>query len=238
MWVAEIKGPADKASMVFIHGAGGSHRLFGYQMQAFRDLEACYFVDLPGHGSSPPPPSIPSIATYSDAVIDFLAGLATPATLVGHSMGGAVVLQAALSRPDLVDHLVLLSTGCQLPVPETALLGLESDYSATLDKILQHSFSKTVDPDLFAKACNGIRKTDPAIVRADFQACNAFNICDRLHEVTCPTLIICGDNDRLTPLVYSEQLHTSIANSRLNVVPGGSHMLMLEEAALFNEMLK
>jgi pimeloyl-ACP methyl ester carboxylesterase len=238
MWTAEIKGRADKPPMVFIHGAGGSHRLFGYQMQAFRDLETCYFIDLPGHGSSPPPASAPSIALYSDEVIAYLNGLGVPVTLIGHSMGGAVALQAALTRPDLVDRLVLLSTGCQLPVPETALLGLESDYEATLDKILQHSFSRTVDPDLFARVCNGIRKTDPAIVRADFQACNAFNVCGRLHEVACPTLIICGDNDRMTPLVYSEQLHTSIANSRLEVVPGGSHMLMLEEAALLNEMLK
>jgi len=238
MWAAEIKGPPGKPPMVFIHGAGGSHRLFGYQMQAFRDLETCYFVDLPGHGSSPRPPAVPSIALYSDAMITFLNGLVSPAILIGHSMGGAVALQAALARPDLVDRLVLLSTGCQLPVPETVLLGFETDYDSTLDAILQHAFSRTVDPDLFSRACNGIRKTDPAIVRADFQACNAFNVCSRVHEVTCPTLIICGGDDRLTPLIYSEQLHASIASSRLEVVPGGSHMLMLEQAAIFNEMLK
>ncbi len=223
--------------VVFLHGAGGSSRLFGNQFQAFRDLTACYFPDLPGHGESLHPIGVPSIALYAEAVADFINHLPAPAVLVGHSMGGAVALELALTNPGLVQGLVLAGTGCRLPVTGKILEGLETDYAATFDTIVRYCFSKSVDPDLLAHARAEIRKTDPEIVRADFHACHAFDCCGRVGEITLPTLIICGSKDMMTPLSFSQQLHSSIRDSTMEIVPGGSHMLMLEQPETFNRYL-
>jgi pimeloyl-ACP methyl ester carboxylesterase len=232
-------GPARSSNnpMVFIHGAGASGRLFASQFQAFRDSATAYFLDLPGHGESLHPVEEPSIDLYAQEVIHFINYLSAPAVVVGHSMGGAVALAVALSEPDLIHHLVLAGTGCRLPVSNKILAGFETDYDATLDTILRYCFSKSVDSDLLARARTEFRRSDPAIVRADFHACNAFDVCGRLHEVTLPALVICGEKDMMTPVAFSQQLHGAIANSRLEVVPGASHMLMLENAAEFNDLI-
>jgi len=227
-----------KTPVVFLHGAGGSGTLFGNQFQAFRELATCYFPDLPGHGGSLHPIEEPSIELYAEAVIDFVNYLPAPAVLIGHSMGGAVALSVGLSNPDLIERLILAGTGCRLCVSEKILTGLETDYEATVEKILRYCFSRSVDPELFARARDEVRKVDPDIVRADFRACNVFDCCSRLTEIKIPTLIICGDNDVMTPLALSQQLQNSISGARLHVIPGGSHMLMLERPAEFNTIIR
>lgn len=219
--------------VVFVHGAGGSGRLFGNQFQAFRGRARCYFVDLPGHGDSPA-----SIESYAAVVIRLLEELGGPAILLGHSMGGAIALDIALTRPDLLRGLVLVGTGGRLPVSEKILLGLESDYDKTLDAIVRYCFSKNADPDLLDRARTEMRRTPADIVRGDFHFCNAFDVCDRLHEVAVPTHIICGEKDFMTPPSLSEHLHRAIPNSQLDIIPAGSHMLMLESADLFNNVFQ
>jgi pimeloyl-ACP methyl ester carboxylesterase len=223
--------------MVFVHGAGASSRLFASQYQAFRDSTTAYFLDLPGHGESLHPVEPPSIDLYAQEVIEFINYLSAPAVLVGHSMGGAVALSVALREPDLLQRLVLAGTGCRLPVSDRILDGFDKNYDATLDTILRYCFSKSVDPDLLARGRDEFRKTDPEIVRADFRSCNAFDVCGRLAEITLPTLIVCGDKDMMTPLSFSQQLRSAIPNSRLETIPRGSHMLMIEAAAEFNRVI-
>jgi pimeloyl-ACP methyl ester carboxylesterase len=232
-------GSSDRSSppLVFIHGAGGSCRLFANQYQAFRDRSVAYFLDLPGHGESLHPVEQPSIDLYAEEVIHFVNYLSAPAIVVGHSMGGAVALSVALSAPDLLHTLVLAGTGCRLPVSDRILSGLDTAYDSTLDTILRYCFSRTVDADLFTHAQAEFRKADPEIVRADFRMCNAFDVCDRLHEIAIPTRIICGEKDMMTPMSFSQQLHSAIRDSRLETVSGGSHMLMLEHPDAFNRLI-
>ncbi|MBI4475224.1 MAG: alpha/beta hydrolase [Acidobacteria bacterium] len=248
--------------MVFIHGAGASGRLFGNQFQAFRDRARCYFLDLPGHGESAESGEL-TIEGYARAVVDFLASLTEPVTLVGHSMGGAVALKVALdcsphpagflfvalrapdgargegsARQPNLKQLILVGTGCRLPVSPKILTGLETGYENTLDAITRYCFSKSVDPDLLNRARLDIRQASPDVVRADFHACNAFNCCDRLAQITVPTLIICGENDVMTPPSFSRELQQSIPNARLQIIPRASHMLMLEFPEQFNAALR
>lgn len=224
--------------IVFIHGAAGSGRLFGNQFQAFREQHRCYFLDLPGHGGSASIPASPTVEGYAAKVSEFIQGIGEPVTLVGHSMGGGVALEVALSRPELLSRLVLLGTGCRLPVAEKILAGLETDFEATLDSVLRYCFSRTVDPELLSKARYEMGKVPREVVRTDFLMCNAFDCCARLAEIGTPTLIICGEKDVMTPVSFSENLHRGIPGSRLEVIPQGSHMLMLEFPDQLNGLLR
>ena len=60
-------------------------------------------------------------------------------------------------------------------------------------------------------------------------ACNQFDVMARLSEIKAPTLILCGTDDQLTPVKYSEYLQSRIAGARLVTYPGAGHMVMLEE---------
>jgi pimeloyl-ACP methyl ester carboxylesterase len=71
-------------------------------------------------------------------------------------------------------------------------------------------------------------ETRPSVLHGDFLACNEFDAMSRLGEISKPTLILCGADDILTPVKYSEYLHNQIVNSRLVIVPDAGHMVMLE----------
>jgi pimeloyl-ACP methyl ester carboxylesterase len=222
---------------VFLHCAAGSGLLFGNQFQAFRNQAQCFFVDLPGHGASPRLPTDSTIRTYADSVVDFIRELNRPVDLLGHSMGGAIALEFALSNPELLRRLILVATGCRFPDSGEILKWLEENYDSGLDRIARNCFSDSVDANLLQTSRSQMARTDPEIVRADFLACSLFNRCDRLQEIRVPTLVICGEDDRMAPVELSRQLADSIPNARLELIPRGSHLVMLEQPERFNQLL-
>ena len=224
--------------IVFLHGAGGSGLLFGNQFQAFRDHAQCYFVDLPGHGASRRFTVNGALKTYTDSVISFIGALDGPVALLGHSMGGAVALEVALARPELLSNLILVGTGCRFPMSGKILNWLDSEYEHALDRIVRYCFSDSVHPDLLQTARAQMVRTPPDVVRSDFQACAAFNRCDSIHQVNVPTLIIAGGKDQMTPPDLSRQLAASIPNARLKIIQQGSHLVMLEQPDKFNEIVR
>jgi pimeloyl-ACP methyl ester carboxylesterase len=69
----------------------------------------------------------------------------------------------------------------------------------------------------------------PRVLYADFKACDAFDVRDQVGEIEQPTLVICGENDQMTPVRFSQFLAENLINSRLEVVPKAGHMVMLEQ---------
>ena len=71
----------------------------------------------------------------------------------------------------------------------------------------------------------------------DLQACDRFDVMDRLGMVQQPTLVICGSEDQMTPVRYAQYLSNSIPNARLSIIPAAGHMVMLEQPRLVAESL-
>ncbi|HPZ65628.1 MAG TPA: alpha/beta hydrolase, partial [Bacillota bacterium] len=80
-------------------------------------------------------------------------------------------------------------------------------------------------------------ETPAAVYAADFTACDRFDRLDRLPEIEAPTLIICGTEDRLTPVKYSRYLHQTIPRSQLVELEGAGHMVMLEAPEQVNRAI-
>ncbi len=226
----------DGPPIVFIHGAAASARLFGAQFQAFRNHARCYFINLPGHGGVPAHSDL-SIEGYASFLGEFLNTLNEPAALVGHSMGGAVAILTAFQNPELVRGLALTGSGCRLPVSDELLSALEYDYSRALDLVVSGSYTKHADPRLLERARAEIVQTPPDVVRADFITCSRFDGCDKASKIKTPTVIICGEQDLMTPLPLSKHLNALISGSRLIMIPGGSHMVMVEFVDTFDAIL-
>lgn len=216
--------------LVFIHGAGGSHLHWPPELRRMADHDV-YSLDLPGHGKSGGDPER-SVRGYAHRLIAWLDQLdLEEVVLVGHSMGGAISMTIALEIPQQVSGLVLVGSGARLRVhPE--ILALTEDehlYRQAAALVTQWAFSNHADARMVELANRRMAEVPARVVHADFLACDAFDIMDRLHDISVPTLVICGEGDQMTPRKYSQYLDQHIPDSQLVMIEGAGHMVMLEK---------
>jgi len=223
--------------LLFIHGAGGTHRHWGYQLQGLKKANR-YAVDLPGHGRSEGSGQT-SIKGYAELILQFLnnVGLAE-VTLVGHSMGGAIAQYLALEHARRVERLVLVGTGARLRVLPSFLEGLLNDFPATVEAMLGWAYSSETPDSVIRVGQEEWLDNDPQVVHDDFAACDEFDVMGRLSEVKCPTLVVCGEVDRLSPPKYAHFLKDNIPRARLALVPHAGHMVMLERPEVVNQAIE
>jgi len=121
----DIAGPAKAPALVFLHGWTSNRQTFAAQRAAFSEGWRCVFVDLPGHGDSPPPAGDCSVGCYADAVADFLRihGL-EDAIPVGHSLGGLIALELS-ARPGARHPAAVLIDPAPIVRPPSMLASLQ-----------------------------------------------------------------------------------------------------------------
>ncbi len=215
--------------LLLIHGAGGSRLVWP---GAIRRLpgERVLALDLPGHGRSPAPAE-DSIEAYSERLGHWMRALdLPPAVLVGHSMGGAIALQAALDGPG-VAGIALVASGGRLRVDPALLAGLRqaAGYRELLRDLNRRWFAPAADPALLQLSERRLAEVDQQVVAADFQACDRFDVLDRLGQVRVPALVVCGLQDQMMPERYCRKLAYGIPGAHLVFVPDTGHMPMLEQ---------
>lgn len=221
------------SKLVFIHGAGESHKVWTYQTNRFTDSLA---FDLPGHPSGKGENTIEGYAAFVD---DFVAQRKlSSVVLAGHSMGGAIVLKLALEEPSYLRGIVLVATGARLRVTPLILEGIKTDYANATKLVIDYAFSPQTPDWLKERSLMEMRRIRPEVTLGDFQACDKFDSMKDIQRIGIPSLIICGSEDRLTPVKYSEYLNRSISGSRLVVVQGAGHMVMMEKPSQVNEAIE
>jgi pimeloyl-ACP methyl ester carboxylesterase len=218
--------------LVFLHGSGGSHLSFDELLPMLGEV-AWVVPSLPGRGGSEGPP-LASIADASEFVWDLARALDLRSfVVVGHSFGGAIAIEAALSRgganaPALCG-LVLVSTGARLRVhPDTLARverGLQAGQISARDFVVLHSGAA---PGLMDRIDAAIRDTPPETVLADLRAADAFDRMGRVHEIEVPALLLAGTSDPLTPLKYTQFLAQKIASAEMVLLDGAGHALPTE----------
>jgi pimeloyl-ACP methyl ester carboxylesterase len=238
-------------ALLFVHGAGSSADFWHAQIEAFPEA---HYVNLLEHGLGSPRAQGEhlhldgderGIKGYTSALIRFAERHELKnVILVGHSMGGAVVLTAALAQPEWLHALVLTGSGARF-VLSSHLLGLiRSDYAAAVDYIIGLSFAPIDGALTYAQriARQGARRkllrTPQHVTLADYEACSRFDAAERLSEVKVPALVVVGEHDRLTPPSLSEELSAGIPAAQLHIVPGAGHMLPLEKPDAYNELVR
>jgi len=218
--------------MVLIHGGGGAGQLWQNQLLAFPHAIA---PDLPGHPEGPGLSTVADMAGWVLRLIDE-RGIG-PSVIGGHSLGGGVALQAGLDAPERLRGLILVGTGSRLHVRPEFFEQLRGDFDAAIEELLRWWFSPQASTRVVDRARHALRALSPAVIHDDFWAADRFDVTDRLREIRLPALIVCGAEDRMTPTKYAEYLHRHVAGSRLVVIPGAAHMVMLEQSRACNEAI-
>ncbi|OGF68108.1 MAG: hypothetical protein A2Y62_05595 [Candidatus Fischerbacteria bacterium RBG_13_37_8] len=224
--------------MIFIHGAGGDHRVWVYQAEYFRKEYGIYSLDLPGHGFSKGTGSV-TIEEYAHFVKQFLTVLGLKQSiLVGHSMGGAIVQTVALDPIPHLKGIILVGTGAKLRVSPLFLEKFKNINEESASLFCKYSFAENVQPELLDKAIEMIMNTPATIFYNDFVACDNFDVLNEVNRISLPALIIGAAQDQMTPLKYSQYLQQQICNSQFAIIENAGHMMMMENPSQFNQVIE
>jgi len=224
-------------SLVFVHGSGGDRDDWRQQLEGLSDLATVVALELPGHGASDPPGES-SVPAYADWVVNFVETLGLKKVMViGCSLGSAITQWIALSpRPWLV-AIGLVGAGARLRVHPQFVEGILENRLKALDTLVEYCLSPASGKGLRSSIRKKYRNVPAELIRGDLAACNKFDVMERVGQISVPTCILVGEDDRLTPVKYSTFLHDSIDGSRLFIISKAGHLVMMERPQEFNMLL-
>ena len=218
-----------RRNIIFLHGAGSNAFAWQNQRMGLDRGVNTICVDLPGHGQSSGPGST-SIAEYSQWLLRFIDGLKlTGVIAAGHSMGGGVILEAAISHAEIFEALILVSTGARLKVSAEIFQSLESNFVIAAERLVRKCYGPGSSKKLINWGLKRLLKELPEVVLADFRACHDFDRMDDVAQIENPALIVCGSEDIMTPPTYSQYLAEKLQRTTLRIVEGAGHMAMVEK---------
>lgn len=162
-------------------------------------------------------------------------------SLAGLSMGGYIAMEIMRIAPERVSRLALLDTNARADTPEQTerrefLIDLtrKKDFKK-VPHLLYPGFvhaSRELDEELKAIVVEMAMETGPeAFIRQQTALIRRDDSRPTLHEIECPTLVLVGEGDTLTPPDLAREIHRLIPNSRLAVIAGSGHLSTLEEPA-------
>lgn len=236
--------PFDAAlpSVVFLHGALHDHSVWTLLARwCAHHGHNALALDLPGHGRSdgPPLPDIESLADWTLSVMD--AAGSRSATLVGHSMGTLVALEAAARAPERIDRLVLVGTAYPMRVSE-ALLNTARDHPLkAIDLVNALSLASLASKPSYPGPGMWLHGSNRALMRrsqARDRSINLFHhdfaLCDRYAggfeaaaKVQCPVHAVLGRQDQMTAPKAAQALVAAL-KAKVHLLDSG-HTLMAEQ---------
>jgi pimeloyl-ACP methyl ester carboxylesterase len=237
---------AGRPAVVFLHGAGMDHTVWHFPARYFAHRgRAVLAPDLPGHGASAGPPllDVPAMAAWVDALLAALE--IGGAALVGHSMGAAVALATAARSPR-VARLALLGAAPRMPVHPELLAAARADQPLAGDLVASWGHGTIgrlgggPSPGLWLMdgARRLLGRAAPQVLATDLAACAAFDAAALASAVRCPTLVLTGAEDRMTPAREGRRLAGLVAGAELRELAGVGHMLMTERPDRVIDALK
>jgi pimeloyl-ACP methyl ester carboxylesterase len=247
--------------LLMVHGMGGSSQNWRAVIEPLARDHTVIVPDLPGHGQSAPGGGDYSVGGLAAGLRDLLLVLGHErATLVGHSLGGGVAMQFAYQFPEIVERLVLVSSGglgpeVSLLLRAAALPGAGAFIAATAPLVQRlggglrraEGHGRRPNTDV-AEVVHGYGLLAARERRAAFLATvrsvigiggQRVSAVDRLYLAEAvPVLIVWGARDRLVPVHHGEQAHRDIPGSRLEIFEDAGHLPQLEEPSRFVAVLE
>ncbi|MDY0884369.1 alpha/beta fold hydrolase [Dongia soli] len=230
----EGKGPV----ILLIHGVGGSLNDWNRVAPSLIEGYTVLRCDLRGHGQSEKLPGPYELEDFVADVHDLVRHLKIDRFhLAGFSLGGLVVQGFALAHPEMVDHLILLSTvaGRTEEEKKRVLNRLDIVANGIPGQHFENSVSRwftdefrAANPDIIAAYAKRSRENDPKAYAAAYRVLATGDLADRLHEIKVPTLVATAENDIGSNPRMAKLMHERIAGSKLHIFPRLRHSILTE----------
>jgi pimeloyl-ACP methyl ester carboxylesterase len=233
--------------LVLVHGLGGSGTNWAELAPLLARERRLIVPDLPGHGGSEPLPAVAGLGAFADRVVAVAEREnALPAPVVGHSLGGLVVLRLALRHPTAVTKLVLaasagLSVGnrftrsllaVSMVMRPGRLVARRTDWIVRSPLLRRALFGAYYAADPVAMTEAAVRgflaghllHTD---IASAWRALKRDDPRRELERIACPALVLWGALDAQLPLDDAFE-YTRRLRARLRVIPECGHLLIGE----------
>jgi len=231
----ETTGAKDGA-IILLHGLMGALSNFGGLVDYFANSHNVVFPFLPIFEMPLRKLSVMGLVDYVDRFIEHQGY--TNVHIVGNSLGGHIAQLYVLRRPEKVRSLTL-----------TGSSGLfENAMGSTFPKRGNYEYIKQKTEDVFYdskiatkeyvddlyETVNNRSKAIRIITTA--KSAIRHNLSDKIHEILCPTLLVWGREDGVTPLFVGEKFSELIPNSQLSIIEKCGHAPMMERPEEFNKI--
>lgn len=243
--VYEISGPVDAPVVVFVHGLGLNRQVWETYTSRFAHRYRVLSYDLFGHGESAAPPGMPSLAMFSEQLIDLLNELGIDrCSIVGFSLGGMINRRFAMDHPERLDAMAILNSPhergdeAQQLVEQRALDSAAGGPGATLDATIERWFTPAfivANAAYIERVRNWVLANDPELY-AQCRKVLAFGVVELIRPqppITHPTLIMTCENDSGSTPDMSQTIASEIAGAQVIVVPALQHMGLVENPSFF-----
>ena len=231
---------AAKPTIIFIHGVLNDHSVWILQTRSLAHHGwNVLALDLPGHGRSAgePPATVEEAANFIIALMD-AAGL-EKVTLIGHSLGSLIALEAAARAPDRMRQLVLVGTAFPMKVSPALLDSSLHEPMKALEMVNVFSRSTLAPPPSALGPGTWVYGASMALGRrvlasnprinlfhTGFKACDSYSNGEvAMAQVTCPVLFVLGSVDQMTPPKAAQSLIKQALHAKVVTLPGGHHQM-------------
>ena len=233
--------------LLLIHGLGSCTADWENQFSHFAKSRRVISMDVRGHGKSGRPPGPYSVEAFARDAVALLDELnASPADVLGLSMGGMIAFQMAVDSPKAVRSLIVLNSG-----PAVIFKKLSQHIMIRMRfviirlfgmKALGRMISRAVFPepgqeqfrDRFAAT---IGANDPTAYKAALAAIIGWSVEDRIPGIRCPVLILSSDMD-YTPVDWKRDYTRKIPGAELAVIESSRHMTPFDQPAALNRVVE
>jgi 3-oxoadipate enol-lactonase len=244
LFYVDVDKRKDKTSgipLVFVHGAGSSHLIWALQIKAFSTEHRIIALDLSGHGKSDDVKGDPSIeATFARDLAVLISHLELDRfILVGHSMGGGVVMAYTL-RENVVKPkaLVLVSTSCDLDLSKLRVGLMKETIQDRVYFFKSRLFEHYTETYQLKKLDDDMRLANPLVMTRDLAACGKFDITNRCGEIHIPVFVLVGSKDDIITPAMAAKFEKKLPRADIAIVKDADHIPMVEQPAEFNRLFK
>ena len=226
MEIASPGNPPEKIPLLLLPGLLNDATLWRAQLDALADIADCQVGDLTRHDS------------LRATAEDVLSHAPPRFALAGFSLGGYIAQEILRIAPERVTHLALLDTSFKPDSPERAAQRIAQQNSVRMpgtfhgfgDKLMRSYIDASrLDDHALVETVRGMTSRLGAEVFLRQSRIERVDGSEVLRQWRGPTLIICGENDAITPLAVSEQMAGLLPQATLVVIPQCGHLAPLEK---------
>jgi len=246
-----LYGAPGDPGLVFVNGLAGRQEVWFHQVREFQKDFRVLCLDNRGAGRSETSSEAAVMRTYAVDLIRVMdeAGL-EKAAFVGLSFGGRILQELSILAPERISRLVIGGTSCGGTPHQAGQWSLRALFRPGRPVNEQELYERVI-PALFGPRyveshekhlrilCRSWASAppDPVGLERQWDAYDAFDFSTRLGEVACPTLVVHGGDDGLSPMANAEFLAEQIPGAILARLPGVGHSPNVESPARFNRVL-
>mgnify|MGYP001174003459 CR=1 FL=1 len=235
----QVRTLGEGEPLLWLHGSGSNNPVNPVVSELAKHYKV-YVPSHPGFNGSDRPDWLLDYSDYNYFYRSFLDYFQIDrAVVIGHSMGGRIAVEFAVSHTHRVKKLVLISPagiheeGLKRPDPFILTPEQRTRLLFHDEKLAEQALTRTLSPE----EQNYAAKNLVTLARLNWECYYNPKFPRLLNYITVPTCIISGENDRMIPAGYSQAYHKHIPGSQLHLIPECGHIPMVEQPAKCYEII-